>query len=80
MPGKAGAKRPERWPPPLEVGSMNRVKPALEVVDGKPSAGKMPLEAAYEHFRLDRMGNRAAPSTLAHYDPMVPAIPGLGGR
>jgi hypothetical protein len=50
---------------------MNRVKPALKVVDGKPSAGKTPLEAAYEHFRLDRMGNRASPNTLAHYDAML---------
>ena len=50
---------------------MDRVKPALKVVDGKPSAGKRPLEAAYEHFRLDRMGNRASPNTLAHYDAMV---------
>lgn len=33
---------------------MDRVKPALKVVDGKPSAGKTPFEAAYEHFRLDR--------------------------
>jgi len=46
---------------------MGDVKPVLKVVEGRaPAAGKTPLEAAYEHFRLDRMGNRASTNTLGH--------------
>jgi site-specific recombinase XerD len=54
------------------VGTMGDVKPVLTVVEGRaPAAGKTPLAAAYEHFRLDRMGNRASTNTLEHYDAMV---------
>jgi hypothetical protein len=56
----------------MEAGTMGDVKPVLKVVGGKAAAvGRTPLEAAYEHFRLDRIGNRAAPNTLEHYDAMT---------
>jgi integrase/recombinase XerD len=50
---------------------MAGVKPDLKVVGGSSAAAKSPLEAVYEHFRLDRMGNRVSPNTLSHYDHMV---------
>jgi site-specific recombinase XerD len=56
----------------MEAGTMGDVKPVLKVVGGKAAAvGRTPLEAAYEHFRLDRMGNRASTNTLEHYDAMT---------
>jgi site-specific recombinase XerD len=51
---------------------MGNVRPVLKVVEGSAAeVGKTALEAAYEHFRLDRMGNRTSPNTLDHYDAMV---------
>ena len=51
---------------------MASVKGSLRVVDGGGApTRKSPLEAGYEHFRLDRMGNRASPNTLVHYDYMI---------
>jgi integrase/recombinase XerD len=52
--------------------TMSLVKPALKVVESAArNLAPTPLEAAYEHFRLDRMGNRVSPATLAHYDAMI---------
>lgn len=51
---------------------MASVKGSLRVVDGVGARGrKSPLEAGYQHFRLDRMGNRASPNTLIWYDHMI---------
>jgi hypothetical protein len=51
---------------------MGNVRPVLKVLDGRVvEVGKTPLEAAYEHFRLDRMSNRTSTNTLDHYDAMV---------
>jgi hypothetical protein len=34
-------------------------------------AGALTLEAAYDHFRLERQGDLVSPATLEHYDAMV---------
>jgi integrase/recombinase XerD len=50
------------------------MRPVLKVFAGSeetPVGGQTPLVAAYQHFRLDRMGNLASASTLEHYDWMV---------
>ena len=69
--GTGGAKRLEGWLATLEVARMSSVKPALSVVGGIPTVSKSPLQAAYEHFRFDRMSNRASANTLEHYDSMI---------
>lgn len=53
---------------------MAGVRPDPKVVGGGVASGagaRAPLEVVYEHFRLDRMGNRVSPNTLSHYDHMI---------
>jgi hypothetical protein len=47
-------------------------KPVLRVITGLAAAPPhSALEAAYQHFRLERQGNRVSASTLEHYDWLV---------
>jgi hypothetical protein len=64
VPSRLGlACHPWRW------SGTTGVKGSLRVVDGGGTpARKSPLEAGYEHFRLNRMGNRASPNTLVALD------------
>ncbi len=51
---------------------MRLVRPTISVLEG--GVGKRvrsPLEAAYDHFRLERQGDLVSPATLEHYDAMV---------
>jgi site-specific recombinase XerD len=51
---------------------MRLMKPTMSVLEG--GAGKRvraPLEAAYDHFRLERQGDFVSPATLEHYDAIV---------
>jgi hypothetical protein len=62
------------------------VRSSISVLEG--GVGKRvrsPLEAAYDHFRLDRQGDLVSEATLQHYDAMVGpfltwAIEGAGVR
>jgi integrase len=60
-------------PATLEVGIMGHVNRGLRVVEGGAAVRprRWPLEAAYEHFRLERQGNLLSQSTLDLYDNMV---------
>ena len=70
--GKVGVKWVGEGLPPLEVVRMRTVRGSLRLIEGGGARGrKSPLEAGYEHFRLDRMGNRASPNTLIWYDDMI---------
>lgn len=47
-------------------------KPVLRVISGSAAAPRhAALEAAYQHFRLERQGNLVSASTLEHYDWLV---------
>jgi len=51
---------------------MRLVRPTISILEG--GAGmqvRSPLEAAYDHFRLERQGDLVSPATLEHYDAMV---------
>jgi hypothetical protein len=51
---------------------MPRIRPSLTVLDGaSQTKAQSQLEAAYDHFRLDRQGNLVSRATLEHYDFMV---------
>src|SRR5207249_7479605 len=51
---------------------MSRVRPPMTVLQGGGAdRRRSPVEAAYEHFRLERQGNLVSAATLQHYDDMV---------
>jgi hypothetical protein len=44
----------------------------IRVISGAAEARvRSNVEAAYDHFRLERQGDLASPATLEHYDYMV---------
>ena len=49
--------------------------PEMRVIQGSLSGfqARQPsaIEAAYQHFRLDRQGSLASPKTLRHYEWMI---------
>jgi len=48
------------------------MQPRMRVITGAAEARvRSGVEAAYEHFRLERQGDLASPRTLEHYDYMV---------
>ena len=57
---------------------MSRVRAPMTVLQGGVrERRRSPVEAAYEHFRLERQGNLVSPTTLQHYDDMV--LPFIAG-
>ena len=51
---------------------MRLVRPTISVLEAVWASGvRSPLEAAYDHFRLERQGDLVSPATLEHYDAMV---------
>lgn len=66
--------RPVLRPTPRPAGCSSSARAGTNPIGGKPgqppqtrfSAGL--LEAAYEHFKLDKQGNLVSPSTLTYYD------------
>jgi hypothetical protein len=48
----------------------------MRVITGAAEARmRSGVEAAYDHFRLERQGDLASPATLEHYDYMVGPFP-----
>jgi hypothetical protein len=51
---------------------MSRVRVPMTVLQGgAKDRRRSPVEAAYEHFRLERQGNLVSAATLQNYDDMV---------
>ena len=51
---------------------MSRVRAPMTVLQGGArERRRSPVQAAYEHFRLERQGNLVSSTTLQHYDDMV---------
>src|SRR5437879_2194340 len=48
------------------------MQPGMRVLQGRAEPrARSGVEAAYDHFRLERQGDLASPATLEHYDYMV---------
>jgi site-specific recombinase XerD len=47
---------------------VRRMGPRMRVLEGGWERGQSPLEAAYDHFRLELRGNLVSKNTLEHYD------------